>query len=140
MRVSDLCLGECDSYPNHFKKLSDKSFLFSAYTEELGEELWLFVELGVSTINNKNSVKPEISIYPNPIRAHQELKIIWNDEFSPSNYTVVNSIGKIVDSGIITGSQNQLELKLKNCGYGTYFIQLNNAKQTSTLKKIVVLK
>jgi hypothetical protein len=74
----------------------------------------------------------EISVYPNP--ATTELNVKFASGFTGSfNYTIVNSIGQVVKSALVT-SQDGLRIDTSGFSKGVYFIKINQDGKNKTVK------
>ena len=85
-----------------------------------------------STLANQQISQPQaITLYPNP--ANTMLNIATADAANiPESYTVYNSLGQIMDNGVINSASQTLDIaKYAN---GVYFVKLAKGNSTKTLQ------
>lgn len=75
----------------------------------------------------------QTSIYPNPTA--DEVHAVYDANKGNCSYRLSDAYGRLIRQGACNG--NSLKLSLRDCAAGMYFLQLRNAKQQSSIYKIV---
>lgn len=84
---------------------------------------------------NEIEISSTFEIYPNP--ANRQFTIELNDyPQEPIAYTLVNGIGAVVMSGVITGRKTQLDVSSNHAGI--YFLSLETEQGQRTVKKLII--
>lgn len=90
-----------------------------------------------TTVQNVAGIKEntitDFTIYPNP--ASGSVGILLNTAATSSEITIVDILGKVVQTGII--NSNQADLDISSLKSGIYFITINNEGMKTTKKLII---
>lgn len=105
---------------NYSVQVANKNF--TACSKKSSEQAY---NTGNSSIFESNNIS--VAVYPNP--AKEYLHIMSEDTY---DYQVVNSIGKIVGSGVIEKGDNLIQFNEQYTN-GTYFIKFINAANTTVV-------
>jgi ELWxxDGT repeat protein len=126
--VADICPGECDSDAHAFKKLDENRFIFKAFTQEFGEELWIFNNL-FTTSKQQNVVSKkeisEIKVFPNPAIGNN-IQITWTDNLTPSKLYIFDMMGRCIYLEEIIENLNSTPLSISTIPNGIYSVCLKD--------------
>ncbi len=93
-------------------------------------EQFILAEADILTGLNKNREKDQIHLFPNPTKG--QLKVKVGQRLLGTNYRILDSKGRIIDSGQL---QRQTKIDLNEAAKGIYYLQIEAAK---TVKKITL--
>ena len=74
----------------------------------------------------------KVVLYPNP--ANTSISILGLPDEEEYTYTITNSLGKKITSGIV---QNETPINLQTFNQGLYFITIQNGNQNTTKRFVV---
>jgi subtilisin family serine protease len=90
--------------------------------------------LNVFTFENMNK---NLLVYPNPITSGSNLKLL-NLINGENNITIYNMIGQNIYSSRNSTINNATTISLPALNAGTYILKINNSKNISTIKKLII--
>ena len=90
-----------------------------------------------NVITVKNNIAELFSIYPNPAVDFVTIKTSPNSS-TKINYRLINSNGKLVKEGNISGAS--IKINLENVAAGLYFIKVTDANGKAETKTINIIK
>tara|TARA_R110000822_G_scaffold274402_1_gene396780 strand:- start:617 stop:1498 length:882 start_codon:yes stop_codon:yes gene_type:complete len=90
--------------------------------------------LNVFTFENMNK---NLLVYPNPTKSGSNLKLL-NLINGENNITIYNMIGQNIYSSRNSTINNATTISLPALNAGTYILKINNSKNISTIKKLII--
>jgi hypothetical protein len=88
----------------------------------------------VRQVNFEGSAQA-VSIYPNPARG--TVNVLVDPTSKIANYTITNTTGRSLQSGILLGEGNVNKLNIQGLPSGVYILQVRDEKSVSTTKIVV---
>ncbi|MGY6561629.1 MAG: S8 family serine peptidase [Luteibaculaceae bacterium] len=84
---------------------------------------------------NEFALNGNFKVFPNPTK--KIVSISWENQQAPKTYELINMVGKKLETGIITGSDNMLQLSLEKYPESLYVIRLCDTVGNCTILKVV---
>jgi len=130
LSTSGISIGERDQYNGYWYhtdgKIDDIGIWDRALTDQ--EVNNLYNETLTTTELNKEAV---FEVYPNPVKNYLNLKVRSN--LMGSKYSIYNSLGGIVNSGILNKELNIINIQ--SLSNGLYFLKIENLNATHKIIK-----
>jgi len=95
----------------------------------------IYKTIAISTLGVDKMSVDRLSIYPNPISGDGTLSLFSEETWT--TYSILDALGRTVQSGLITFKDNYAAIGLSAIAPGQYFVELKNDQQR-TLKVMVV--
>lgn len=129
--INDINVGDESSLPKDYIIYNGK-LIFSAETEQLGRELYVYEtedKSSIKTINNN------IIIYPNPTSDMFNVELDYS--FGEVSYTLTDATGKVIKQSTLN-NQSPFSISLANNVTGVYYLTIQSNNYI-TVKKVIKL-
>ena len=124
--------GICCEYGNGYYKVETAEGILIAEGGQFTQNETVYFSIDTTAGTNDANAFGSVKLYPNP--ANNLLNIAMDSSNMPENYTVYNSLGQVMGTGVITAATQTLTIEAY--AEGVYFIKLEKGHSTQTMQFI----